>query len=132
MSTSHFLLPSYIEEIVESLVYRGWVVHAFNTSSDEDLYNPSNYLHNSEFDGSKYTLGLDLNIYQFLLNSNKKNHPKDNYRDAVALLVFCQITNIEIDPSYAIYEKVNYTTSNLDDVITDLELFKNINNSDTE
>lgn len=132
MNTSYFLLPSYIEDIAESLVNRSWVVHSFSTNSDKELYNPSNYLHNSEFVGSKYTLGLDLNIYQFLLNSKKKDLPKDNYRDAAALLVFCQIANIEIDPSYAVYEKVNYNASNLDEALPDLELFKNINNSDTE
>jgi len=130
VNTSYFFLPSYIEDIAESLAYRGWVVHSFNTDSDEELYNPSNYLHNSEFEGSKYTLGLDLNIYQFLLNSKKKDLPKDNYRDAAALLVFCQIANIEIDPSYAVYEKVNYEASNLDEALPDLELFQNINNSD--
>ena len=132
MSTSYFMLPAYIEEIAVSLVNRGWIVHSFNTEDNEELYNPSNYLHNSEFEGSKYTLGLDLNIYQFLLNSNKKDTPKDNYRDAAALLVFCQISKIEIDPSYAVYEKVNYEESNLDEALPDLELFKNINNSDTE
>ncbi len=132
MNTSYFLLPKYIEDIAVSMVNRGWVVHSFNTDNNEELYNPSNYLHNSEFEGSKYTLGLDLNIYQFLLNSNKKKTPKNNYRDAVALLVFCQISNIEIDPSYAVYEKVNYEASNLDEALPDLELFKNINNSDTE
>ncbi|PWW34576.1 hypothetical protein DFO83_111103 [Idiomarina loihiensis] len=132
MSTSYFLLPAYIEDIAVSLANRGWIVHSFNTDNSEELYNPSNYLHNSEFEGSKYTLGLDLNIYQFLLNSNKKKTPNDNYRDAAALLVFCQISNIEIDPSYAVYEKVNYEESNLDEALPDLELFKNINNSDTE
>lgn len=132
MNTSYFLLPTYIEDIAVSLVNRGWIVHSFNTDNNEALYNPSNYLHNSEFEGAKYTLGLDLNIYQFLLNSIKKKAPKDNYRDAAALLVFCQISNIEIDPSYAVYEKVNYEESNLDEALPDLELFKNINNADTE
>ena len=132
MSTSYFLLPAYMEGIFVSLVNRGWIVHSFNTDKNEELYNPINYLNNSEIEGLKYTLILDLNIYQFLLNSNKKKAPKDNYRDAAALLVFCQISNIEIDPSYAIYEKVNYEESNLDEALADLELFKNINNSDTE
>lgn len=132
MSKSYFFLPAYIDDIAVSLVSRGWVVHSFKTDDNEDLYNPSNYLHNSELEGVKYTLGLDLNIYQFLLNSSKKDIPKDNYRGAVALLVFCQISNIELDPSYAVYEKVNYDESNLEEALSDLELFKNINNSDTE
>ncbi len=70
--------------------------------------------------------------HQFLLNSVKKDCPKKNFRDAVALLVFCQITNIDIDPTFAVYEKVNYDHSNLDEALPDLELFNKINNSDMD
>ncbi len=107
-------------------------MHNFNTNKKDEICNPSNYLHNAEFMGTKYTLILDLNIYQFLLNSVKKDCPKKNFRDAVALLVFCQITNIDIDPTFAVYEKVNYDHSNLDEALPDLELFNKINNSDMD
>jgi hypothetical protein len=119
------------EEIVCAIFERDWLVHNFNTNKSNEIYNPSNYLH-SAFSGYNYTLVLDLNIYQFLLNSVKKEIPNKNYRDAVALLVFCQIANIQIDPTYAVYEKLNYNASNLDDALPDLELFHNINNSEMD
>ena len=44
--------------------------------------------------------------------------------------MFCQVTNITIDPTFSVYEKVNYDRSNLREALPDLELFHNINNSD--
>ena len=132
MSKAYYVLPGYVEEIVWAISEREWLVHTFNTDKKDEIYNPSNYLYNAEFTETKYTLVLDLNVYQFLLNSVKKNKPHKNSRDAVALLVFCQITNVDIDPTFAVYEKVNYNNSNLDEALPDLELFHNINNSEMD
>lgn len=128
----YYQVPAYIEPIVERLSKRNWLVHNFNLGEDDDLYNPSNYLHNAEFDSTKYILVLDLNIYQFLLNIVKKPVPKDTFRDAASLLVFCQVANIDIDPTFSVYEKVNYESENLADALPDLELFHRINNGDMD
>jgi hypothetical protein len=132
MSQVFYHIPPFIEPIVERLAKRTWLVHNFNIESDNELYNPANYLYNTEFDRTNYVLTLDLNIYQFLLNIVKKKTPKDNFRDAASLLVFCQVTNIDIDPTYPVYEKVNYNRENLSEAVSDLELFHNINNGDME
>jgi len=131
-STVFYDIPGYMNDVSNLLSKREWVIHNFNVDNHLDLYCPRNYLYNSEFKNSKYTLVVDLNIYQFLLNAIKKQTPKTASKNAVALLVFCQISNIEIDPTYAVYEKVNYIESNVDDALNDLELFNNINNYKTE
>jgi hypothetical protein len=68
-----YLVPWYLDEVVERLVKRNWLVHSFDI---EDLYNPAAYLRNAEFDNTKYILSLDLNVYQFILNIKKKKIQK--------------------------------------------------------
>ncbi len=124
-----YILPDYSEDIIDAVCSREWIVHNFNTDSDKEIYNPCNYLYNREFTGTEYTLVLDLNIYQFLVNSTKKTTESKHYQDATAILVFCQLANIEIDPTYPVYEKLNYDSVNLNEALTDLEVFHSINNS---
>jgi hypothetical protein len=99
MSQAIYHVPSFMEPVVERLSKRMWLVHNFNIENENDLYNPANYLYNAEFDKTRYILTLDLNVYQFLINIVKKKIPKENFRDAASLLVFCQVTNIDIDPT---------------------------------
>jgi uncharacterized protein YaaN involved in tellurite resistance len=68
------------------------------------------------------------NLYPIL----KKENPKENYRDAAALLVFCQIAKIDIEPAFPVYERVNYDKNNLSEALPDLELFYNINNAEMD
>ncbi|CAD2224836.1 conserved hypothetical protein [Pseudoalteromonas sp. 3J6] len=125
-----YTYPSYLDDFVERLIERGWLVHNFDNVADSEIYNFSNYLYNKQENGVTYTIYLDLNIYQFILNAFKKSNPKQEFRDAIALVVFCQFTEIELDPTYAVYEKVNYRKDDeiLDEVVSDLELFHRINN----
>lgn len=132
MQQVFYQVPWYLDEIVEQLTKRNWLVHNFNIVNNDDLYNPASYLRNAEFDNTKYLLRLDLNIYQFLLNIIKKEESKSNYRDAAALLVFCQTANIHIDPTFPVYEKINYDEENLLEALPDLELFHNINNGEMD
>lgn len=127
-----YQVPAYMDEIIERLSKRNWLVHNFNISEEGDLYNPANYLYNAEFDGTRYVLIVDLNVYQFLLNIVKKATPKDSSRDAASLLVFCQVANIDIDPTFSVYERVNYERENLVEALQDLELFHKINNGDMD
>ena len=127
-----FAVPSYLDEIVERMSSREWLIHNFNISNSDELYNPANYLHNIETENIKYIAHLDLNIFQYLVNAAKKNKANELFRDAVAYLVFFQIAGIEVDPTYAVYEKVNYDAELTGAAISDLEIFNNINNHDTE
>ncbi|WP_299489652.1 hypothetical protein [uncultured Shewanella sp.] len=127
-----YTYPSYLEKIVENLMKRNWLVHNFNNVDDFEIYNFSNYLYNKQINGVTYTIYLDLNIYQFILNAFKKDKPKDEFRDAIALVVFCQLAEIELDPTFAVYEKINYRNDEgvLDEAISDLDIFHRINNTD--
>lgn len=125
-----YTYPSYFDEIVEKLVRRDWLVHNFNDVNSSDIYNFANYVHSKQLNDVTYTIFLDLNIYQYIINAYKKDKPKDEFRDAMALVAFCQLSQIELDPTYAVYEKLNYRTDteSLDEVISDLEIFNKINN----
>lgn len=125
-----YTYPSYLEDIIESLMMRDWLVHNFENVDDSEIYNFANYLYNKQANGVIYTIYLDLNIYQFILNAFKKSKPKQEFRDAIALVAFCQFAEIELDPTYAVYEKINYRKDDqvLDEIVSDLELFHRINN----
>lgn len=125
-----YTYPSYLEDIIESLMRRDWLVHNFDNVDTSGVYNFANYLYNKQVDGITYTIYLDLNIYQFILNAFKKSEPKQEFRDAIGLVIFCQIAEIELEPAHAIYEKINYRNDDkiLTEVISDLELFHRINN----
>lgn len=130
--TDLYIYPSEFEKIIEILINRNWIVHNFNNINDLDIYNFADYLYNKQVNGVKYTIYLDLNIYQFILNAYKKNTPKQEFRDAIGLVAFCQLAGIELDPTFAVYEKINYRNDDnelLDEVVSDLELFHNINNT---
>ncbi len=101
-------------QILDKLLNRDWLIHAFQLENDNSIYsleNIKNILYNNRIHGIQYILYLDTNIYQYLLNSHKKSPTKET-RDAVALLVFCQLCDIGIEPSLAAYEKINYIKDN--------------------
>ena len=129
-----YTYPSYYDEIIGNLIDRDWVVHNFNEVEDNEVYNFSNYLYNKQLNDVTYTIFLDLNIYQYMINAFKKPTPKGEFRDAIGLVAFCQLSEIELDPTFAVYEKLNYRrdAKTLDEVTSDLELFHRINNINNE
>ena len=48
------------------------------------------------------------------------------------MLVFCQIAEIDMEPAFPLYERVNYDKNNLSEALPDLELFYNINNAEMD
>lgn len=124
------IYPSYYDYIIKNILDRNWLVHNFNEIDENEVYNPATYRSNKLLYGVTYTIFLDLNIYQYILNAFKKDNPKKEFRDAIALVAFCQLSEIELDPIYAVYEKVNYRTDEqtLNETASDLELFNKINN----
>ncbi|CAN8142321.1 conserved hypothetical protein [uncultured Thiomicrorhabdus sp.] len=125
-----YAFPDYLTQIQEICIKADWVIHNFKPLNLEDLYNPANYLHNIEKDNIKYELILDTNIYQFILSAYKKTDIKDEHRQAIALLVFCQLSEIEINPTFPVYEKLDYKYDSIISVLDDLDLFDQINSSD--
>ena len=124
-------LPKATIQILEKLLNRDWLIHAFQLEDPNSIYTLEsipNILHNSRINGIQYILYLDTNIYQYLLNSHKKLPTKET-RDAVALLVFCQLCDIWIEPNLAAYEKINYIKDNANEVVDDLLLFSKIDNA---
>ncbi|MCQ8104860.1 hypothetical protein NP590_12155 [Methylomonas sp. SURF-2] len=103
-----YQFPTYVAEVMEVIGDGNWFVHNFKVGVHSEALNLVGYLYNAEFDGSSYTACVDLNVFQFLVNSVKKNAPKYEYRMAIAYLAFFQIAGIEVDPTYAVYEKVNH------------------------
>jgi len=126
----YFELPAYVDDISDRCVDLDFLVHSFELENTSDLYNPVNFLRNIHIDACVYTLILDTNMYQFLINSYKKETFSSKHRDAISLLVFCQLSDIQVDPTYPVYEKLNRDFSNLDEVLNDLDIFYRINSAD--
>ena len=124
---SAMLLPDYYSDIVKILRSSDWLRHNFNCSSDE-IFNAVNYQHNHQFEGIKYQVVLDMNILQYLLNIVKKSEPSIYSRTAAAYLTFFQISDIQLDPTYAIYEKICYSNDRADEAISNLEQIRGIDN----
>jgi hypothetical protein len=122
-------LPCYVKDIISILSKEEWLAHNFNLEDINILYAPHVYLSAKEIYNRKYTLVLDTNIYDYLLKSVKHNSPKEPHRKAIALLAFCQLSEIEIEPLFSVLERLK--EDNLDDVLEDLDLFNKLNNSDT-
>lgn len=132
MENVFYEFPPYALKIAEQVRVADWLIHSFELDKEEDCYNPAGYLYNAEFFGREYTIYLDLNIYQYVLSAYKKQHANDLYRSAIALMVFGKFTNIVFDPTLAIYEKLNYSKECPDELISDLDLFRRIDNADME
>jgi len=122
-------LPVYTQEIIDYMSQKEWLFTAFRLKDPSQLYNPGNYLLNKLF-GDKYVLVLDTNIYDFLIKSLKRGSENENCRRAVSLLVFCHISEIEIEPALAVQERL--VSSSLQEILRDIEIFDGINNADTD
>jgi hypothetical protein len=124
--------PVYLSGVMDVIGSGEWLVHNFNVKKHSEALNPAAYLFNSQFDKSSYIAFIDLNVFQFLVNAVKKDFPKDLYRTAVAYLTFLQIAEIEVDPTYAMYEKVNHDPKRAREAVEDLDLFYKLNNMPTD
>jgi len=123
------LLPRYTDKIIDCLSQDEWLFTAFQFKDPNQLYNPGNYLYN-KLRGDTYVLVLYRNIFDYLLKALKCPSSNEHCRRAVALLVFCHIAEIEIDPSFATTESLS--SSGLEETLDKLATFDNINNADTD
>ena len=125
-------LPEYYNAVVDRLLRADWIVHNFRTHDLNDLYNPANYHYNIEFNNTEYRALIDLNILQYTVNCVKKDSMKGLYRDACALLIFCRVAEIQIEPALAVYERINYNAENLEEALDDLSLLRALDNADVD
>lgn len=126
---SFMLVPEYYTDLVEIISSADWLLHNFE-ADDVDIYNAVNYQHNRQFDGVTYKAIVDMNIMQYLLNIVRKPSPHALSRTASAYLAFFKIADIELDPTYAIYEKISYSENMADEAISNLEQLRGIDNYD--
>lgn len=120
-------VPEHYHDIIEITRSAGWLTHNFRIEIS-DIYNAVNYQHNREIDDINYKIILDMNCLQYLLNIARRSEPSELSRIAAAYLAFAQIADIQFDPTYAIYEKINYTDDLADEAISNLEQFRGIDN----
>ncbi len=119
------LVPGYYPDIVEVIRSADWLVHNFG-GKDVDIYNAADYQHNLQSEGVKYQVILDMNCLQYLLNITKRAQSNEVSRIAAAYLTFFRIADVQLDPTYAIYEKINYSGERADEAISNLEQFRGI------
>jgi hypothetical protein len=120
-------VPEYYPKIIELIRSADWLVHNFH-AENVDIYNAVDYQHNRQVEGIKYQVILDMNFLQYLLNMVKRPESNELSRIAAAYLTFFQISDIQLDPTCAIYEKINYSGDRADEAISNLEQFRGIDN----
>lgn len=121
-------LPYGFKAIQDILLRKDWIITSYDTEPDE-LYNPGNYLYNKMKDDVVYKLYIDRNIFSFLISSVKKSKPRKIYREAIALITFCQVAEILIEPCFAVYEKINYIKNTADEAVDELILFRKVDDT---
>lgn len=124
---SSMFVPGYYPKIIQVVRSADWLVHNFH-SENVDIYNAVNYQHNLQVEGIKYQVILDMNYLQYLLNMVKRPESNEFSRIAAAYLTFFQVSDIQLDPTYAIYEKINYSGDRAEEAISNLEQFQGIDN----
>lgn len=124
---SFMAVPWYYPHIVEIVRSADWLVHNFN-AENIDIYDAVSYQHNLQIEGVKYQVILDVNFLQYLLDMVKKPESNEFSRIAAAYLTFFQISDIQLEPALAIYEKINYSNDRAEEAITNLEQFRGIDN----
>ena len=122
---SSMYAPAYYPHIVEIVQSANWLMHNFQ-GADLEIYNAVDYRRNHEMEGIKYQVILDMNCLQYLLNLVKRTESNKLSRTAAAYLTFFQIAGIQLDPTYAVYEKINYTDGRSEEAISNLEQFRGI------
>ena len=120
-------VAGYYPEIVQVVRSADWLVHNFSSES-VDIYNAVNYQHNRQIKGIKYQVVFDMNFLQYLLNMVKRPEANELSRIAAAYLTFFQISDVQLDPTIAIYEKINYSSDHAEEAISNLEQFRGIDN----
>ncbi|MBJ7278203.1 hypothetical protein [Marinobacter salarius] len=119
------VVPRYYPDIVEIIRSADWLVHNFE-GKDVDIYNAADYQHNLQSEGIKYQVILDMNCLQYLLNLTKRAKTNEVSRIAAAYLTFFRIADVQLNPTYAIYEKINYSGERANEAISSLEQFRGI------
>lgn len=120
-------VPPYYFDIVEIVRSADWLVHNFE-GEGLDIYNAFDYQYNRQLEGIQYQVILDVNCLQYLLNLTRREKSSELSRIAAAYLTFFQIADIELDPTYATYEKINYMDDRAEEAISNLEQFRGIDN----
>ena len=128
---SYMLLPDYYPDLVELIRSAGWLMHNFS-APDVDIYNAVDFQQNRQIEGVKYQVILDMNIMQYLLDVVRKPSSTKLSKIASAYLAFFQIADIQLDPTYATYEKISYCDDRADEAISNLEQFRGIDNYDLD
>jgi hypothetical protein len=121
-------LPYGMDKVIELLINKKWLISTIDIKENAH-YNPANYMYNIQIYKSKYILLIDTNIFSFIVNSFTQNPPKPIHREAIALIVFCQFAEINLDVSLPIYEIIKFNNEKQKEAFEKLELFYKIDDS---
>lgn len=122
--------PDCFSEAERRLRRADWLVHNFPLDDEERAYDPVNYLYNVHLENVEYRASVDLNIFQYVVNCAKKEYSNEPNRDACAMLLFCRMREINIEPSLAVYERIDYGNGSLDEALDELALFYALDSAD--
>ncbi|TGK67392.1 hypothetical protein [Leptospira kanakyensis] len=120
--------PKNFEKIISIVANKDYFINSFNTTP-ENIYDPGGYIVNTQENKVTYKLIIDNNILSHILSAYKNSKPNINYRNAIALISFCQFSEILIESNIAVYEKIDYDQKRIEEAIADLKLFYRIDDT---
>ncbi len=124
-------LPNQFEKIIEQVRRQDWLICNFDAGED-DLYNPAGYVYNSDFNGIRYKIILDRNIFRFIFTSTNSRTPTEKQRAAIALICFCQAADINFEPNLAVYERLLPQKKYVSEAVDELFLFYRVDNASSD
>lgn len=120
--------PECFEEVVERLRAADWFVHNFEITDDQMIYDPRGYIHFSESTGASFQVNTDLNVVRYAIECVKNERANEDRLNACAFLLFCRWANFKINPSIAVYERVDYGYGHLEKALDDLAMLRALDN----
>lgn len=120
-------VPKGMQEVINLLIRKDWVTSIFDIET-EQLYNPANYLINSNSYNTEYILHIDTNIFDYIIEAYRRNDIIEQ-RYAIALCVFCQFSEIKIETRLPIFERVKFNNDLLTKTLLELDLFFRIDDT---
>lgn len=121
------LYHTYLGNVIQSVKKSNWLITSYEVDIDS-LYDPSNYLFNINVEGYQYILVPDRNIFSYMISSATTDKSSEYYRQAIGLILFCQESEIQIEPNLSIYEYINYDITKIESALNEIEIFHSLNN----
>lgn len=107
----------------QMLIRKNLCIFNFEERNLAQLYNPTDYRINQIQFGYQYTAVIDQNVFQQIISIGNGKSIDSRRQYAIAFLIFCQESDITIEPNMSIYEEYLNPSKDRNKVIEELRRF---------